>query len=581
MEPKSAPAKKVFPYFLPVSLFFFLAPPSYLSAEGSAKDSVILSAMKKELNRSFEGLKNAEKSPMYFLGYEIYDEKRYGLSVMLGAVTSESQNHERFLDADVRLGSPGLDNTHQIKGEQGWYDWPREEKTLIATQDDETALRADIWLKTEQAFKNAANRLTRVETNRAVTAKEEDPSDDFSMEKPSRFFETLDFPKFDRLIWRSRLKELSLAFKKYPFIINSNVSLGIRTANRYLVNSEGSEIATGNRYVRLSYYLAARTEDGMDIERFESYDVERPEDLPANAKILEDIEQSAKELEALHRAPLVEPYSGPAIFRARAAGVYFHEILGHRLEGHRQKLEEEGQTFTKKLGKPVTADFISVYDDPALDRFKGAFLRGSYKFDDEGVSSRRAPLIEGGILKGFLMSRSPIRGFPASNGHGRRSAGNQVVARMGNIMVETSKTVGYPKLREMLIEEIKKQGKPYGLIFADITGGFTNTSRWGTQSFKVIPVLVYRVYSDARPDEAVRGVDIVGTPLASFEKITAAGDDYDIFNGTCGAESGWVPVSAVAPSLLVSEIEVEKKIKFSEKPPILPPPFHDPLDKTK
>jgi TldD protein len=313
----------------------------------------------------------------------------------------------------------------------------------------------------------------------------------------------------------------------------------------------------------------------MDRERSKIYDSDKADDLPGDEQIRKDMAESVAELKALLHAPIVEPYTGPAIIINRATGVYFHEILGHRLEGHRQKMEEEGQTFTKMLGKPVVASFISVYDDPTRERFGKQFLRGYYKFDDEGVPAQPVTLIESGVLKNFLLSRAPIRGFPNSNAHGRRSGGFDVVARMGNTIVEASQTVPYLFLRQKLIEEIKRQKKPYGLIFDDIAGGFTVTSRSAPQSFKVIPLLVYKAYADGRPDEAVRGVDIVGTPLTAFSKIIAAADDADVFNGTCGAESGWVPVSAVAPSVLISELEVEKKAKSSEKPPILPPPFHD------
>ena len=227
------------------------------------------------------------------------------------------------------------------------------------------------------------------------------------------------------------------------------------------------------------------------------------------------------------------------------------------------------------LGKPVTASFISVYDDPTLKRQGKTFLRGAYRYDDEGVAPSRLTLIEDGVLRNFLMSRMPIKGFPNSNGHARRSAGNDVVPRMGNTVVVASVTVPYDQLRVQLIEEVKRQNKPYGLVFEDISGGFTMTNRYMPQSFKVIPLLVYRVYPDGRPDEPVRGVDIVGTPLTSFTKIIAAADDVDVFNGSCGAESGWVPVSGVAPSILFSELEVEKKEKSSEKPPLLPPPYQD------
>src|SRR5947207_1685552 len=166
------------------------------------------------------------------------------------------------------------------------------------------------------------------------------------------------------------------------------------------------------------------------------------------------------------------------------------------------------------------------------------------------------------------MSRSPIKGFDGSNGHGRRQPGLEVVSRQSNLIVESAKAVPDAQLRQMLIDEAKRQNKPYGLFFQDITGGYTTTGRGGLQAFKVMPVVVYRVYPDGRPDELVRGADIVGTPLASFAKILATSDRPDVFNGYCGAESGTVPVSAVSPAILVSEIEIQKKDKSQDKPPL-------------
>jgi TldD protein len=556
---------------------FLLASTCLLAAEEASRD-VLLRALDKELKRSFEGLKQVEGPPLYFLGYEARDKQSYALNAKLGAIVYESERHGRSLDVDVRVGSRRLDNTHQLKGRTGRFEFPRMSYTELSVDDDEAALRADIWKRTDESFKDAVNRYTTVETNLAVTATEEDASDDFSTEEASTFYEEVSFPVIDEVAWRERMRRVSGAMKRYTFVYDSNANFSVETENRYIVNSEGSRIVTGNTFVRLTFDVRSQTEDGMGLTRGRYYDAERPEDLPAVETILEDVATAAGELQALLNAPLVDPYTGPAIFRNRATGVFFHEILGHRLEGHRQKLEREGQTFTKMVGREVVADFISVYDDPTRRRLGDQFLRGFYRFDDEGTPSRRVTLIKDGVLESFLMSRSPIANFDHSNGHGRRSAGRFVVARMANTIVEASETVEYPRLREMLIEEIVRQDKPYGLIFDDISGGFTSTGRGGTQSYKVIPHLVYRVYPDGRPDEVVRGVDIVGTPLTSFGKIVAAADDYDVFNGSCGAESGWVPVSAVAPSILVSEIEIEKRAKSANKPPILPMPLHAPQE---
>ncbi|MBU0756287.1 MAG: peptidase U62, partial [Planctomycetes bacterium] len=214
-----------------------------------------------------------------------------------------------------------------------------------------------------------------------------------------------------------------------------------------------------------------------------------------------------------------------------------------------------------------------VLDDPTLPTFNGEDLRGYYKYDDEGVPAEKVALVENGILKRFLMSRTPIEGYSESNGHGRRSPGSEVVSRMGNTIIESSKTSTFEELRALLVEECKKQDKPYGLLFEDISGGFTGTQRGSAQVFKVLPKIVYKVFTDGRPDLLIRGVDIVGTPLTCFSQIIHTGDDPAIFNGTCGAESGMVPVSGIAPSILVSQMEVEKQSRDQDRPPILPPPI--------
>src|SRR5271156_2351137 len=207
-------------------------------------------------------------------------------------------------------------------------------------------------------------------------------------------------------------------------------------------------------------------------------------------------------------------------------------------------------------------------------------LLGYYQFDDEGVPAQRVTLVNHGVLEAFEMSRSPLNGFPNSNGHGRRQLGATPVSRQGNLIVESSKTVTNAQLREKLIELIKQQGKPYGLLIDDIAGGFTFTGRGQPQAFQVLPLVVYKVFPDGRPDQLVRGVDIVGTPLAALTKIVATGDTPEVFNGYCGAESGSVPVAAASPAILTSELEVQKKESSTDRPPILPAPAQDATGKT-
>jgi predicted Zn-dependent protease len=274
----------------------------------------------------------------------------------------------------------------------------------------------------------------------------------------------------------------------------------------------------------------------------------------------------------LRRAPIVDPYSGPAILSGRAAGVFFHEIFGHRVEGHRHRNADDGQTFGGKLNEPVLPSFLSVVFDPTAKARAGIELMGHYRYDDEGVLARRVTVVDQGLLRSFLLGRAPLPDFPQSNGHGRGEPGLVPVSRQSNLMVEAQRTVTSQALVQMLKDEARRQGKPFGLLFENIEGGFTTTGRTNPNAFNVMPNVVYRIYTDDRPPELVRGVDLIGTPLAAFGKLMAASDRISVFNGMCGAESGSVPVSASSPELLVSEVEVQKKPQSQEPLPILPAP---------
>ncbi len=534
----------------------------------SFAQSKVLGILSEELDRNFRILKEKADPPPYFLGYEITDEESHTISATLGALATESNGRARHLDVSLRTGDPKLDNYHRVRGERGHF----TSGARVSLDDNSNAIKQQVWIETDRAYRAAAERLIKIRSDEKVKVAAEDPSDDFSAEPPSVHSEappTLDWHGTE---WTARVRKLSLVFRRYPEILVSGVSVSGEREIKYLVNTDGSRLEYGRNFMRISVSAEGRAEDGMNLGTFESFDAVDPAGLPGDDAITAAIEHVANDLVGLLHAPVVEPYLGPAIFSGRAAGVFFHEILGHRLEGHRQKDETEGQTFTKSLGTKILPDFLSVVFDPTLHKWQNTDLNGWFGYDDEGIAGQKLTAVDHGVLKGFLMSRSPIKGFDHSNGHGRRQPGLEVVSRQSNLIVESTKTVPDAQLREMLIAEVKRQNKPYGLYFKEVTGGFTTTARAGMQAFKVLPIVVYRVYPDGKPDELVRGVNIVGTPLASFAKILATSDHPEVFNGYCGAESGTVPVSAVSPAILVSEIEVEKTEKSQEKPPLLPFP---------
>jgi len=539
----------------------------------SSTPGPVLQALEREMKRAFEVLKQKGDPSPYFISYSVRENSSFNIESSLGALRSSNRELSRLLDVDVRVGEYQLDSTHQIRGPRGTNTGPNfTYPVLMPIDNDIDALRSVIWLETDQKYKAAVERFIQVKANRTIKVDEEDTSADLSRESKQTAVLPLAAVDVDVRNWEDRLKTYSALFKRYPEIYEGTVSLSADADNDYIVNSEGTSIQHGGSLVRLSVYARTKAEDGMELYRFEAFDGYSLDRLPSAETVRQTIETMVKDLQALRAAPVIEPYTGPAILSGRASGVFFHEIFGHRIEGHRQKNESEGQTFTKNVNQSVLPDFISVIDDPTAERIGGVDLNGHYAFDDDGIPARKVNVVEKGILKNFLMSRSPISGFENSNGHGRKAPGYRTVGRQGNLIVQATNTVSDDRLRAMLIEEARKQGKTFGLLFKDISGGFTLTGRASTQSFQVTPIMVYRIYVDGRPDELVRGVDLIGTPLTSFSKIVAAGDKPEVFNGVCGAESGYVPVAAISPAILTTQIEVQKKSKSSDRLPILPPP---------
>jgi TldD protein len=545
---------------------------------GGATPPPGLLALHTELDRAMKELGQKAQPRPYFISYEVFDRNETVISASYGALVQSSSRRSRLLDTDVRVGDYQLDSTHPLRSESFDFggDLSGGRAVALPYADEPGVMRAIAWLDTDRKYKAAAEAFVKIRTQRTLKTVEEDSSDDFSREKPIVYLGSsasgTGLSGLDRERWEQRMRVLSGRFQGHARVFDSQVTLQVSTVLRWIVNTEGTLVQDARGYVRVFLQADTRAADGMDLERFEGFDAGSFEALASEEQMAHAADVMIADLEALRDAPLADPYIGPAILEGKAAGVFFHEIFGHRVEGHRQKNEDEGQTFARKVGQPIMPSFVSVYDDPTLTRLGGIDLNGFYRFDDEGVPATRAVLVDRGVLKGFLLSRSPTRGFNQSNGHGRRQEGRQVVSRQGNLVVQPSVTVTLAQLRERLRAEARRQGRPYGLVFKDISGGFTNTARGGPQAFKVLPILVYRVYVDGRRDELVRGADLVGTPLAALTKILAAGDDYQTFNGMCGAESGYVPVSATSPSLLVEQIEVERKDKGNNKPPVLPAP---------
>jgi predicted Zn-dependent protease len=538
--------------------------------ENDAPDqrSPILDILKAENEREMAAL-SKQKEPAHYLAYQLVEQRIVNMESEGGALIIDSDDTVRNLDVEVRVGKPELDSTRARADDNNGLNAPLTRRGIVPFGDDKQALSNALWVETDRRYREAVSALGYVRQDQS-TLKARTTAPDFSQEKVEVHIEAARKVTFDKATWVDRLKRCSAKALKGQ-ATRGTCNAVFQQVTAYLVNSEGSQIQTSWTSAQLSVSVGVKADDGMNLSRLEQRFGRTPADLPGDSEVDKMIAAVIGDLDALHDAPLADPYVGPAILEGRAAGVFFHEVFGHRIEGHRQKDLTSGQTFASYVGKDIAPGWLTVYDDPQITTLNGVQLNGFYRYDDEAVRARRVSLVDHGKLVGFLMGRNPIQGFPHSNGHGRRSPGLPPVARQGNLVVEVAKSVPRSDLEKMLIEEIKKQQRPYGMIFTDISGGFTNTSAFAPQAFKVNPVMAYRLHPDGRR-ELVRGIDISGTPLVALQSIRAASREVETFNGVCGAESGWVPVSAVAPDLLVSEVEVQRKEKENDRPPLLDAP---------
>lgn len=555
-----------------------------LVPERTKEDSrrVALEAMKAELKRSMEKVRLEAYDAPYFISYQLKDISSHGIRSRYGAIFDDRSIREAKLAVDVRVG------THEFDSSEGGEEMPffltGSGPTYMAQADaphstDPHALRNALWLLTDEKYKSAVSNWLKRKAQSIYAADEEERGVSLSKEAPVRHVEEpIPFP-FEKEKWTGVAREISALFRDYPEIFDSEVRVTADKQIRIQVNSEGSELITEETLYAVHVQAVTRATDGQLLDNSRDFYAATEGELPDFEAIRVETGRMIGELLALRLAPVIDPYTGPAILAPEATGVLFHETIGHRLEGERQHDDNEGRTFKGQVGNRVLPSFLSIVDDPTRRTFGDKSLNGFYRYDDEAVPGQKTVLIEKGILRNYLLSRKTVKGFEKSNGHGRAQSNRKPVARMANLFVESSRQVPYAKLRKMLLDEARKANKPYALIIRDITGGNTNTSTYGYQAFKGVPRMVYRVDVKTGKEELVRGVEIVGTPLTSINKIVATGDEYGIFNGFCGAESGYVPVSTVAPAALISELELQRTVKANERSTIVPSPWA--LEKAK
>lgn len=548
-----------------------------VNAQANRDQDLLLQTLEKELDRNMQVLKG-KPEPVYLLSYRVDEVKKYSIGATFGDLTSSDSTLERILTIQVRLGSMALDNFHELRDDASEY-FRYRRYVYLPLNDEPEAIAQILWRETDETYREAVKRFEKIKANVAVKVESDDKAPDYSIADVNQYYAPKENWHVNVTDWENRLQNYAALLAHDKAIIKGTATARFVFERKYYVNSDGTSIVQNQTYSHLYVSGEAQADDGMELPLHNSYFAHLPTELPNDRVITEDTKEMIATLIALKNAPIVDPYTGPALLTSEAAGVFFHEIFGHRVEGQRMKQESDGQTFKKKLNEEILNPDISVIFDPTIMIYKGIPLNGSFLYDDEGVKGEKTIVVDQGVLKNFLMTRTPIDNFPKSNGHARAQAGLQPVSRQSNLIVETNKPYTDSELRTMLIEEAKAQGREYGYLFHRVQGGFTMTGRYMPNSFNVTPLEVYRIYVDGREDEIVRGVDLVGTPLAMFSQIEGVGDTPGNFAGTCGAESGGIPAGCCSPALFVKRIEMQKKSKAQNRPPVLERTYNE--DATK
>lgn len=528
--------------------------------------------LESEIIREFDILKE-QTPPVHYMDYRVEALSSWRVGSFMGSLVTVDSARANYVNAEVRVGSKEFDNTHIIKGEPSRRNKGR---AMFPVETGERAMRNILWKLTDDKYNKAKDEFTKRKNKIKVEIKE--PTLDFAPAEPVRYYEEKDNENLSEAMiahFTEMTKKASALFLADTDMKSGSVDFSYRHTRKYLVSSEGHSIVQNFPLARITISGSIRSEEGNVMSLFDSFEAFTPEDLPATEKVMAATKAVVDKLIELKNAPMAEPYSGPAILSPAAAGVFFHEIFGHRIEGHRLKDDTDAQTFKQKVGTEVLPKTFNVVFDPSIKTYNNWDLHGYYQYDDQGVLGDKVDVVTNGVLKEFLMCRTPINGFKSSNGHGRGDINSTPVTRQSNMFITTNKPYSETDLRKMLIKSCKKQKLEYGYYFKSVTGGFTTTGRYQPNAFNVTPNEVYRVYADGRPDELVRGVDLIGTPLSMFSTIVAAGDTEGLFNGYCGAESGRVPVATISPAIFVGKVETQKKSQQFSTGPILPPPVEE------
>lgn len=512
--------------------------------------------LKEELHRSLKYLKKPGKPKTYYLGYIFRNTRQEKIFGRLGSIGEQSVSSQNTVFCDLRVGSYRYDNVN----DGGLNDNSDKDESVdyifTPAEIEENAFKYALWKLTDARYREAAEQyydresrqLHYIDTNRALPSKRKGES--FKSVKYKKF------PEIETDYWKYLIRKAGALVRKFTAVKNSWFEFTTIHRQSLLVNSEQTESLQQQCIFELRAFLWLLTSNGDGIVQEINLIEGDINNLPDEKSFLRAVQDKVDLLLRLQKAPVLNSYTGPVLLSGEASGLFFHEVIGHRLEGSRLLSTEEGATFRDLRGKKIAPEYIDIIDDPLCRQTEGTSLIGSFKYDDEGWPAKRVVLVEKGVLKNFLTTSMPIPDQKELNGHARNQRYERPISRMGNLFIVNRQPVPEAEMKERFLEEIRAQKKPYGIYVRDTLGGETGTSSYDFQAFKGEIMTAYRVFPNGK-EEPVRGVDFVGTPLSALEAVVCMGAKNHIDNAYCGAESGIVPVSTISPSMLVRNLELQ------------------------
>jgi TldD protein len=521
-----------------------------VEAHAAAKGDGLLEALLTELDRSKAQLKMDQVRAPYYIEYRVNEVEDIGAEAAYGALRENQHIHVRVLRVVVRIGDYMQDS---------YFGRGQGESSILPLDNDPIALRHQIWLATDDAYKAAGQALAEKQAAMKQFSADPSPVDDFAKSPKMIAVEPTASLKIDEAAWKKTLEDVTSLYKQYPDVQSVTASARFSAINEYLVNSEGTVTRSGKTTYSLQLSSSAQAADGMRLSRSPAFMVARPEELPTRDALIGEAKKMLETVVALRQAPIVEEeYRGPVLFAADAADDIVSSLIGQNLLGQKPQLGKPNRTtgaFATSYKTRVLPNFLSVVDDPTLKDFQGKSLVGSYAVDSEGVKAQAVNTIENGMLANYLVGRQPIRDFPASNGHGRAAPGSFPGPSLGVLLVKSSDAQAPDELKKKVIQMVKEQGKEYGYRVETLGPGNA-------------PRLLYRVYAKDGHEELVRGAVFNELDIRAIRNdLIAVGDDPLVSN-----RAGAAPTTIISPSLLFGELEVKRADTSKDKLPDYPAP---------